>query len=128
MFCFRIQLFFDRVIGLGGLGHIAVKLATAIGAHVTVIALLESQRSDAIRLGAKAFILSNDRDKLKQADGSLNLIIDTVPVRHDVASMLQLLAFQGVFCMYICYLSFFFLNKVFHVGLVCPPNRLKLLH
>ncbi|CAF0933015.1 unnamed protein product [Rotaria sordida] len=87
------------VIGLGGLGHIAIKLAVAMGAHVTVIALSESQRSDAIRLGAEVFIVSNDREKLKEAEGSLNFIIDTVPVPHDVAGLLQLLEFQGAFCM-----------------------------
>ncbi|CAF3501861.1 unnamed protein product [Rotaria sp. Silwood1] len=87
------------IIGLGGLGHIAVKLAAAMGAHVTVLALSESQRNDAIRLGAKEFIVSNDQEKLKEAEGTLNFIIDTVPVPHNVSAMLGLLAFQGVFCM-----------------------------
>ncbi|CAF1043292.1 unnamed protein product [Rotaria sp. Silwood1] len=87
------------IIGLGGLGHIAVKLAVAMGAHVTVLALSESQRNDAIRLGAKEFIVSNDQEKLKEAEGTLNFIIDTVPVPHNVSAMLGLLAFQGVFCM-----------------------------
>ncbi|CAF1190856.1 unnamed protein product [Rotaria magnacalcarata] len=87
------------IIGLGGLGHIALKLAVAMGAHVTVIALSESQRNDAIRLGAKGFIVSNDQETLNKAEGTLNFIIDTVPVSHNVSALLQLLAFEGVFCM-----------------------------
>lgn len=116
------------MIGLGGLGHVAVKLAAAMGAHVTVIALSESQRSEAIRLGAKVFIVSSDQVKLNEAEGSLNFILDTVPVPHDVTGLLQLLAFQGVFCMYIFSFSFFFLNMMILVGLVCLRNPLKLLH
>lgn len=70
-----------------------------MGAHVTVRTRNESQRDDAFRLGAKQFILSNDQMKLKEIDGSSDLILDTVPNPHNVASLLQLLDFQGVFRM-----------------------------
>lgn len=76
-----------------------MKLAAAMGAHVTVIALSESQRQDAIRLGAKDFIASSNEEELNKAIGTINYIIDTVPVLHNVSKLLELLAFQGVLCM-----------------------------
>lgn len=87
------------MIGLGGLGHMAVKLAVAMGAHVTVFALNESQREDALRLGAQDFIVSDDKDKFQTKKKSLSLIIDTVPVPHDLSALLELLTFRGVLCM-----------------------------
>jgi uncharacterized zinc-type alcohol dehydrogenase-like protein len=77
----------------------AVKLGAAMGAHVTVISTSESKRSDAEKLGAKAFLVSKDEEQLKGAKDSFNFIIDTVSAPHDVAAMLNLLAFQGVYCM-----------------------------
>jgi alcohol dehydrogenase (NADP+) len=77
----------------------AVKLAAAMQASVTVISLSESQRSDAMRLGAQDFIVADDEEKLKAAHQSLNLIIDTVPVPHDLSTLLKLLTYQGVLCM-----------------------------
>ncbi|CAF4642573.1 unnamed protein product, partial [Rotaria magnacalcarata] len=53
------------VIGLGGLGHMAVKFGVAMGAHVTVISTSESKRDDAIKLGAKSFVVSKDEEQLK---------------------------------------------------------------
>lgn len=87
------------MVGLGGLGHMAVKLGAAMGAHVTVISTSESKRDDATKLGAKAFISSKDPDQLKAAEATFDFIIDTVSAQHDVMSMINLLAFQGVFCM-----------------------------
>ena len=87
------------MVGLGGLGHMAVKLGAAMGAHVTVISTSESKRNDATKLGAKAFISSKDPDQLKTAKGTFDSIIDTVSAPHDVAAMIDLLVFQGVYCM-----------------------------
>ncbi|CAF4611154.1 unnamed protein product [Rotaria sp. Silwood1] len=87
------------VIGLGGLGHMAVKFGVAMGAHVTVISTSESKRDDATKLGAKAFLVSKDAEQLKGAENSFDFIIDTVSAQHDVAAMINLLAFQGVYCM-----------------------------
>ncbi len=89
---------FSRVIGLGGLGHMGVKLGVALGAHVTVISTSESKRDDATKLGAKAFIISKDAEQLKAAQNSFDFIIDTVSAEHDVVAMINLLAFQGVYC------------------------------
>ena len=88
-----------RVIGLGGLGHMGVKFGVAMGAHVTVISTSESKRDDALKLGAKAFIVSKDPEQLKAAANSFEFIIDTVSAEHDVMAMINLLAFQGVYCM-----------------------------
>lgn len=67
-----------------------------MGASVTVVALSESQRDDAIRLGAKEFIASNDEAKLQEARGTLNFVVDTVPVPHNLSAILGLLTFRGV--------------------------------
>lgn len=86
-----------RVVGLGGLGHLAVRFARALGAHVTVLGLDKSQNDEALRLGAHRFFVSTDVDQLEQ---TLDLIIDTVPVDHDLTSLLNLLRFNGVLCMF----------------------------
>ena len=96
-------MIFLRVVGLGGLGHMAVKFGTAMGAHVTVISTSESKRDDATKLGAKAFIVSKDEKQLKDAKSSLDFIIDTVSAPHDVAAMIDLLGFEGTICMYVGY-------------------------
>ncbi|CAF2572741.1 unnamed protein product [Rotaria sp. Silwood2] len=87
------------VIGLGGLGHMAVKFGVAMGADVTVISTSESKLDNATKLGAKAFLVSKDAEQLKGAENSFNFIIDTVSAPHDVVSMINLLSFQGVYCM-----------------------------
>lgn len=87
------------VVGLGGLGHMAVKFGAAMGAHVTVISTSESKRDDAIKLGAKAFLVSKDKKQLEAAKDSFDFIIDTVAAAHDVAAMVDLLDFEGTICM-----------------------------
>ncbi|MGD9792275.1 MAG: NAD(P)-dependent alcohol dehydrogenase [Acidimicrobiia bacterium] len=79
------------VVGLGGLGHMAVKLAVGLGAHVTVLTTSPGKVADATALGAHAVVLSGDRDAMKKARNSLDLIIDTVPVAHDIAPYLPLM-------------------------------------
>ncbi|CAF4453568.1 unnamed protein product, partial [Adineta steineri] len=69
-----------------------------MGAHVTVISTSESKRDDAMKLGAKAFLVSKDDEQMKTAANSLDLIIDTVSAAHDVAPLLNLLKFEGVYC------------------------------
>ena len=79
------------VIGLGGLGHMAVKLAAAMGAHVTVLSRSADKEADALALGANALLVSSDKDAMKKAANSFDLIIDTVPVKHDLKPYLPLL-------------------------------------
>jgi uncharacterized zinc-type alcohol dehydrogenase-like protein len=83
------------VVGLGGLGHMAVKLARAMGAHVTVMSRSRSKEADARALGADALLVSSDDDALARAASSFDLIIDTVPVKHAIDPYLPLLDIDG---------------------------------
>ncbi len=86
------------VVGLGGLGHMAVKLAVAMGADVTVISRSASREAEAKRLGADRLLVSTDKAAMEQALNSLDLIIDTVPVKHDVNPYIPLLDIDGTLC------------------------------
>ncbi len=79
------------VVGLGGLGHLGVKLAHAMGARVVVITTSPGKADDARRLGADEVLLSRDTDAMKAAANSFDLILDTVPVNHDFNPYLGLL-------------------------------------
>ena len=83
------------VVGLGGLGHMGVKLAVGLGAEVTMITTSPSKAVDAQALGAKHVLISTDKDAMKAAMRSLDFVLDTVPVAHDVASYLMLLKPSG---------------------------------
>lgn len=83
------------VIGLGGLGHMAVKLAVAMGAEVTVISRSNSKEAQAKELGAKGILASTDEAAMTAAGASLDLIIDTVPAKHDINTYVPLLDVDG---------------------------------
>lgn len=83
------------VIGLGGLGHMAIKLAKGLGAEVTLFSRTPSKTQDAMDLGADAVIISTDEEAMKAAHGSFDLIIDTVPYVHDVNPYVLTLAISG---------------------------------
>jgi len=83
------------VIGLGGLGHMAVKLAVAMGAEVTVISRSKNKENEAKSLGAKGILASSDENALKEAASSFDVIIDTVPVKHDLNIYTPLLDIDG---------------------------------
>jgi alcohol dehydrogenase (NADP+) len=83
------------VIGLGGLGHMAIKLAHAMGAHVTLFTRSANKGQDALRLGADRIILSTDPEQMKTARGQFELIIDTVPNIHDVNPYIPTLSTNG---------------------------------
>ncbi|MFJ4048968.1 MULTISPECIES: NAD(P)-dependent alcohol dehydrogenase [Pseudomonas] len=83
------------VVGLGGLGHMAVKLAVSMGADVTVISRTTDKQADASALGAHHFLASSDEASMQQAASRFDLIIDTVPVQHDVMPYLPLLDVDG---------------------------------
>ena len=86
------------VTGLGGLGHMAVKLAAAMGAHVTVMSRSADKAADAAELGADAFLVTSDPEALKTAASTFDLIIDTVPVKHDLDPYVPLLDVDGTLC------------------------------
>ncbi len=79
------------VVGLGGLGHMAVKLAAALGAEVTMLSTSEQKRGDAKKLGAHDFALTSDKDTFKRLAGQFDLIIDSVSAKHDYGAYLRLL-------------------------------------
>ena len=83
------------VVGLGGLGHMAFKLAKALGAHVSLITRSPGKTQDARRLGADEIVLSTDEAQMAGATGKFDLIIDTVPYTHDVNLYMQTLTING---------------------------------
>ncbi|MED6113961.1 hypothetical protein PIB30_075680 [Stylosanthes scabra] len=84
------------VVGLGGLGHVAVKFAKAFGAKVTVISTSPNKKDEAIKiLGADSFLLSSDQDQMQAAMESMDGIIDTVCAVHPIVSLIGLLKSHG---------------------------------
>jgi uncharacterized zinc-type alcohol dehydrogenase-like protein len=83
------------VIGLGGLGHMALKLADALGAEVTLFTRSPGKEDDALRLGADHVVLSTDQSQMVATAGQFDLIIDTVPYVHDLNPYLPTLATGG---------------------------------
>ena len=83
------------VIGLGGLGHMALKLARAMGADVSLFTRSPSKEEDARRLGAHRIVLSTDQEQMTAAKGQFDLIIDTVPDVHDLNPYLPTLKLDG---------------------------------
>lgn len=79
------------VVGMGGLGHMAIKLAVGLGAHVTVISTSPKKEADAKQLGAHDFLVSTDTAAMEKAASSFDLIVDTVPVEHDLNPYVPLL-------------------------------------
>ncbi|MCF6808628.1 NAD(P)-dependent alcohol dehydrogenase [Thiotrichales bacterium 19S9-12] len=79
------------VIGLGGLGHMGVKFAKALGATVVMITTSESKGADAKKLGADEVLLSTDTDQMTQQKESFDFLLNTVPVKHDLNPYLALL-------------------------------------
>ena len=84
------------VVGLGGLGHMAVKLASAMGAEVTMLSRSPEKAKDADSLGAHHFELTTDPKNMKRLKGSYDIIIDTVSASHDYSAYLNLLRTDGV--------------------------------
>lgn len=83
------------VAGLGGLGHMAVKLAHAMGADVTMLTTSPSKEADARRLGAHHVVLTRNSDDMQKAQKTLDLIIDTIAAKHDIDAYLNLLKVNG---------------------------------
>ena len=83
------------VVGLGGLGHMAIKLAHALGAEVTLLTRSADKEQDAKDLGADHVVLSNDASQMKAARNQFDLIIDTVPYEHDLKPYVSTLALNG---------------------------------
>jgi uncharacterized zinc-type alcohol dehydrogenase-like protein len=83
------------VVGLGGLGHMALKLAKALGAHVTLFTRTLGKEKDTHRLGADNVVLSTDKGQMAAVNNRFELIIDTVPYVHDINLYLPSLSLNG---------------------------------
>lgn len=83
------------VVGLGGLGHMGVKLAKAMGAHVVVFTTSQNKVEDALRLGADEVVYSKDETAMKKHLNSFHFILDTVGAKHDINAYLVLLRRDG---------------------------------
>lgn len=83
------------VVGLGGLGHMGVKIAHALGAHVVVITTSPNKKEDAIRLGADEVIISRNADEMQKHASSFDFILDCVSAEHDINALLNLLKQDG---------------------------------
>ena len=79
------------VVGIGGLGQMGVRLAKAMGNTVTAISTSPSKEAAAREIGADNFLVSTDSDKMKEAEGSLDLILNTISGDHDITTYLSLL-------------------------------------
>lgn len=97
------------VLGLGGLGHMAVKFGVALGAEVTILSTSPKKEADAKKLGAHHFILTSDAEQVKKARGTFDFILDTVSAEHDFSLYLSLLKTDGT---HIC------------VGAPSEPNKI----
>ena len=83
------------VVGLGGLGHMAVKLAHAFGAHVVVFTTSPSKKEDALRLGADEVVISRNADEMQKHAESFDFILDAVSADHDINAYINLLRRDG---------------------------------
>lgn len=79
------------IVGLGGLGHMAVKLAKAMGAHVVVFTTSPEKEKDARRFGAEDVVISTDQEAMQKYASSFDFILSTIPTKHDLNPYVQLL-------------------------------------
>ncbi|MGB7654070.1 MAG: NAD(P)-dependent alcohol dehydrogenase [Novosphingobium sp.] len=107
------------VVGLGGLGHMGVKFAKALGAEVTMITTSPAKGEDAKKLGADHVLVSTDKAAMKAAARSFDFLLDTIPVQHDVTPYLFLLDRKGVLCL----VGMIDMMPSFHSGLLLGGQK-----
>jgi uncharacterized zinc-type alcohol dehydrogenase-like protein len=83
------------VVGLGGLGHMGVKFAHALGAHVVVFTTSPNKKEDALRLGADEVVVSRNGDEMQKHAGSFDFILDTIAADHDINAYINMLGRDG---------------------------------
>jgi len=83
------------IVGLGGLGHMAVKFAVSFGAEVTMLSTSKSKEADAKKLGAHNFALTTDKDQMKKLSNHFDIIINTISANHEYENYLRLLGVNG---------------------------------
>jgi alcohol dehydrogenase (NADP+) len=87
------------VVGLGGLGHMGVKFAKALGAQVVLFTTSPDKVKDGLRLGAHEVVISKNDDEMKKHHGSFNFVLDAVSAQHDINAYLMLLKLDGTLCL-----------------------------
>lgn len=87
------------IIGLGGLGHMGIKLSAAMGAHTVMITTSKSKADDAKELGADDVLISKDKDDMKKWAGKFDFLLNTIPVGHDINPYLKLLKHNKTMCL-----------------------------
>ncbi|MEW6365367.1 MAG: NAD(P)-dependent alcohol dehydrogenase [Acidobacteriota bacterium] len=87
------------IVGLGGLGHMGVKLAHALGAHVVLFTSSPSKTEDAVRMGADEVVITKSPDDVKKHANSLDFILNTISFAHDLDSYINLLKRDGTMCL-----------------------------
>ena len=87
------------IVGIGGLGHMGIKLAHAMGARVVAFTTSESKKQDAHALGADEVVVSRNREEMKAHTGSFDFILDTVAASHDLDAYTALLKRDGTLCL-----------------------------
>jgi len=83
------------IVGLGGLGHMAIKFAVAFGAEVTVLSTSPGKKEDALKLGAHNFVITTDEEQVKTVANQFNFILDTLSANHDYAMYVGMLKVDG---------------------------------
>ncbi len=83
------------IVGLGGLGHMAIKFAVAFGAEVTVLSTSPGKKEDALKLGAHNFVITTDEEQVKTVASQFNFILDTLSANHDYAMYVGMLKVDG---------------------------------
>ncbi|MGZ8997443.1 MAG: NAD(P)-dependent alcohol dehydrogenase [Allosphingosinicella sp.] len=87
------------VVGIGGLGHMGIKIAHAMGAHVVAFTTSESKRRDALELGADEVVVSRNPDEMSKHQRSFDFILNTVAASHDLDAFTSLLKLDGTMCL-----------------------------
>jgi len=87
------------IVGIGGLGHMGIKLAHAMGAHTVAFTTSERKRQDALDLGADEVVVSRNADEMQSHSGSFDFILNTVAASHDLDAFTKLLKRDGTMCL-----------------------------
>src|SRR5687767_1070892 len=87
------------IVGIGGLGHMGIKLADAMGAHVVAFTTSEDKRQDALELGADEVVISRNAEEMERHAASFDFILDTVAASHDLDAFTSLLKRDGTLCL-----------------------------
>jgi len=87
------------IVGIGGLGHVGIKLAHAMGAHVVAFTTSENKRQDALDLGADEVVVSRNLEEVRKHAGTFDFILDTVAASHDLDTFTELLRRDGTLCL-----------------------------